>query len=207
MRVEALMGKKHGARLSVLKPGMASSSASFASRGNPMVTEREAIRDYGRNPDIENADFDADRQRFRRLVDKELDAALSHKDSADIGQFTRANFNKDSDKGSLFAKGVHWRDWKKQPAFEVEIKPKGRSKAELLRRRANIGASMHKALHAVEGQKLREAADDLIGCPNGCGYVHTDSRMVARHVRQYPSACCTHLHCNCLDCKRSRNEI
>lgn len=47
------MSKRH-------KSGFASNSDLFAKRGNPWITQREAIKDFGRNPETEDAEFDFD---------------------------------------------------------------------------------------------------------------------------------------------------
>jgi hypothetical protein len=125
---------------------MSSSSASFASRGNPMVTEREAIRDFGRNPDTENAEYDADRQRYRRKVDRDFDAAVSGVDSADMSQFTRAGFNRQNGKGSLFRQ----RNWHDKSEVVVEIRKK--------RKIAGFGA-FDKHLEKLSDDRLRSAAN------------------------------------------------
>jgi hypothetical protein len=51
------MGKK-GAGERHLKPRMSSSSTSFARRGDPWISDKEGLRDFGRNLDTENPDMD-----------------------------------------------------------------------------------------------------------------------------------------------------
>lgn len=54
------MGKKHGFRGTPVRPNPqpGSMSGSFAKRGNPLVSEREGIKDFGRNIETENPDYD-----------------------------------------------------------------------------------------------------------------------------------------------------
>lgn len=53
------MGKRGGSS------GYSSMGRIFEQRGDPMVTQREAIRDYGRNPETEDPEYDFD-HRFHK---------------------------------------------------------------------------------------------------------------------------------------------
>lgn len=53
------MGKKHGFKGTPVRPPQPSGMGRvFASRGDPLMTEREGIKDFQRKPETEDPDFD-----------------------------------------------------------------------------------------------------------------------------------------------------
>lgn len=53
------MGKKHGFKGTPVRPPQPGGMGRvFASRGDPLMTEREGIKDFQRKPEIEDPDFD-----------------------------------------------------------------------------------------------------------------------------------------------------
>lgn len=43
-----------------MKPRYSSNSGMFAKRGDPWISRKEGIKDFGRNPDVEDAEYDFD---------------------------------------------------------------------------------------------------------------------------------------------------
>lgn len=192
------MARKHGGVQTGFRPVLSSSSRAFARRGDPWATDREGIRSYGRNPELENPDKDADDQRHQ------LNQARNKQiieDQFDELSKTKPTVGKQS---SIFGKKYH-RDWKgRQRDVDFVVEEKGARRRRLL----GLARTINYNDHLPSSQISRTHEASRVTCAYGCGFSHEDSRMVARHHRAHPNACCTHSKsCNCPDCRRSRNEL
>jgi hypothetical protein len=200
------------------KPRLSSSSRAFERRGNPWVTEKEGVHDFGRNKEIENPDFDADSQRARLRESRERDRRFGRPDFKGTLSVAVENAQLDSyfaekkpevDLREKYSKvkGDHrnkidWGGARKGIDFEVE--DRGARRRRLL---AKAHQFNHEA-HVPSSQIARVDDTARVSCGYGCGFTHPDSRMVSKHHQKFRNACCRHkLGCNCPDCRRARGDL
>lgn len=213
------MGKKGGGIF--LRPHLSSSSGLFARKGNPWVTEREGQEQYDRQVEVENPDMDADRQRHARIrqnhskefadrVERKVDFRMTMREAIETERSTRLD-GYQAKKAPI--KKPQFGKWPK-PGRDFEV-------ATVQRRCVNIAMRTRREINALESRKTtgvisggkisgleaRVHEQEKIACPRGCGYHSHDSRNISKHLRKFANSCCTHTHCNCVDCKRARNEI
>lgn len=196
------MAKKHGLTYRGYKPNLSSSASSFAARGNPWVSRREGERDFGRQVEVENPDMDADRQRR-----KERERLTGHVDyKTTMAAIMETEFSTRVDGYQAPKARVKTGGWKpggRKPGVDFVVEKKASDRQRL----TNIALRMKRNMRVPDAHTARVVEHATVSCPRGCGFSNPDSRIISRHLRQYANSCCTHVNCNCDDCRRARNEV
>lgn len=149
------MARKHGFRGTPVRPSsrLSSSAGIFEKRGDPMVSPREGLQNYGRNLETENPDYD---RFFARVAHDQLKPPILKPSQVDKGNAFRSRVGNDNYDAQRVATNI------------------------VLSMRGNMRKAEGKV---IEHTPLTATERGLISCPYNCGLTSKDSRKISEHLR------------------------